>query len=267
VPDPSDEIDALRSSIKEHNKRYHELDDPTISDADYDALVRRLRQLEEENPELITADSPTQQVGSAPSSLFAPVRHQVPMMSLDNAFSFEELTAWGARLGRRAAEVSRFVCELKIDGLAMSIRYEDGVYVQAATRGDGRVGEDVTENVRTIKAVPEKLKGKNVPSVVEVRGEVYMPIAAFEALNERQAASGGKLFANPRNSGAGSLRQKDPSITASRDLSIWTYQLGAVEGGPTFRTHSDTLKAIKGWGLPVNPEIKTVDSLDEVYAY
>jgi DNA ligase (NAD+) len=265
--DPADEIDALRAEIKEHDRRYHELDDPAVSDAEYDGLVRRLRELEADNPELVTADSPTQQVGGAPSSLFAPVRHQAPMMSLDNAFSFEELVAWGQRLGRRAAEVSRFVCELKIDGLAMSLRYEDGVYVQAATRGDGRVGEDVTENVRTIKDVPERLTGRDIPSVVEVRGEVYMPASAFEALNQRQAEAGGKLFANPRNSAAGSLRQKDPSITASRDLSIWTYQLGAVEGGPAFRTHTETLEAIETWGLPVNPEIKTLDSLEDVYAY
>jgi DNA ligase (NAD+) len=186
------------------------------------------------------------------------------MMSLDNAFTFEELLAWGERIGKRAAAVSSFVCELKIDGLAMSIRYERGRYVQAATRGDGRVGEDVTENVRTIAAVPDRLIG-DVPDVVEVRGEVYMPIASFEALNARQAEIGGRLFANPRNSAAGSLRQKDPRVTASRDLSIFTYQLGAIEGGPTFTTHAETLEAIASWGLPVNPEIRTVGALEEVY--
>ena len=188
------------------------------------------------------------------------------MMSLDNAFSLEELLAWGERLGRRAAEVSSFVCELKIDGLAMSIRYEGGRYVQAATRGDGKVGEDVTENVRTIAGVPKQLSG-DVPDVLEVRGEVYMPIAAFEALNKRQEEAGGRLFQNPRNSAAGSLRQKDARITASRDLSIFTYQLGAIEGGPPFRTHSETLEAIASWGLPVNPEIKTLGTIDEVYDF
>jgi DNA ligase (NAD+) len=264
--DAADEVDALRAEILEHNRRYFELDEPSISDADYDALVRRLRALEEANPDLVTADSPTQRVGGAASSLFAPVRHLVPMMSLDNAFSLEELLAWGERLGRRVAEVSSFVCELKIDGVAMSIRYEGGRYAQAATRGDGRVGEDVTENVRTIAAVPDRLVG-DVPEVVEVRGEVYMPIAAFEALNKRQEEAGGRLFQNPRNSAAGSLRQKDARITGSRDLSIFTYQLGAIEGGPAFRTHSETLEAIASWGLPVNPEIRTVGTLDEVYDF
>jgi DNA ligase (NAD+) len=264
--DPADEIDALRSEIAEHNRRYYEDDAPTISDADFDALLRRLRDLEAANPDLVTPDSPTQRVGGAASSLFAPVRHQVPMMSLDNAFSLEELLAWGERLGRRAAEVSSFVCELKIDGLAMSIRYEQGRYVQAATRGDGKVGEDVTENVRTIAAVPDRLVG-DVPDVVEVRGEVYMPISAFQALNKRQEEAGLRLFANPRNSAAGSLRQKDARITASRDLSIFTYQLGAIEGGPAFRTHAETLEAIGSWGLPINPEIKTVGTLDDVYDF
>jgi DNA ligase (NAD+) len=264
--DPADEIDALRSELAEHNRRYYEDDAPTISDADFDALLRRLQELEAANPDLVTPDSPTQRVGGVVSSLFAPVRHQVPMMSLDNAFSLEELLAWGERLGRRAAEVSSFVCELKIDGLAMSIRYEQGRYVQAATRGDGKVGEDVTENVRTIAAVPDRLVG-DVPDVVEVRGEVYMPISAFEALNKRQEEAGARLFQNPRNSAAGSLRQKDARITASRDLSIFTYQLGAVEGGPAFRTHAETLEAIGSWGLPINPEIKVLGTLDEVYDF
>jgi DNA ligase (NAD+) len=264
--DPSDEIGALRAEILAHNQAYYELDAPTVSDAEYDVLVRRLQELEAANPDLVTEDSPTQLVGGVASSLFAAVPHQVPMMSLDNAFTFEELVAWGERIGRRAAAVSSFVCELKIDGLAMSIRYEDGRYVQAATRGDGRVGEDVTENVRTIAAVPDQLVGE-VPAVVEVRGEVYMPISSFEALNARQAEIDGRLFANPRNSAAGSLRQKDPRVTASRDLSIFTYQLGAVEGGPAFTTHAETLEAIATWGLPVNPEIRTVGTLEEVYEF
>src|SRR4051812_45516883 len=264
--DPAAQLAQLREEIAYHNERYHQLDDPTISDAEYDALVVRLRELEAKHPDLVTPDSPTQLVGAAPSSLFAPVRHSVPMMSLDNAFSVEELQAWGDRLARNVGGDTRFVCELKIDGIAMSIRYEKGAYVLAATRGDGRVGEDVTENVRTLKDLPKTLD-KGAPDVLEVRGEVYMPIAAFTALNERQAELGGRLFANPRNSSAGSLRQKDPSITASRELSVWTYQLGAIEGGPAFRTHTETLAFLKKLGLPVNPEITTVDSLQDVYDF
>ena len=265
--DPAEEILALRAEIALHDERYHVLDDPTISDAEYDALVRRLRELEVENPDLVTQDSPTQTVGAAPSSLFAPVKHTVPMMSLDNAFTEEELQAWGDRLIRNIGGDTRYVCELKIDGIAMSIRYENGVYVQAATRGDGRVGEDVTENVRTLQDLPKKLKGKEIPAIVEVRGEVYMPLAAFEALNKRQAESGGRLFANPRNSSAGSLRQKDPSITASRELSVWTYQLGAIEGGPSFTSHSETLKFLQDLGLPVNPQIQAVEEIQGVFDY
>ncbi|HSH22524.1 MAG TPA: NAD-dependent DNA ligase LigA [Acidimicrobiales bacterium] len=264
MEDPAAEAARLRAEIAHHDQRYHQLDDPEISDAEYDALVRRLRALEQAHPELVTPDSPTQHVGSAPSALFAPVEHVVPMMSLENAFSFEELQAWGDRLSRRVSESSAFVCELKIDGVAMSLRYDDGRLTRAATRGDGRVGEDVTANVRTITAVPDRLTG-DPPGLLEVRGEVYMPVSAFEALNCRQAQAGGRIFANPRNSAAGSLRQKDPSITAARELSLFAYQLGAVEGGPTLRTHSETLEYLAGLGLPVNPEIRTVGSLDEVY--
>jgi DNA ligase (NAD+) len=264
---PAARVAQLREEIEHHLDRYHRLDDPEISDAEYDALVRELSQLESEHPDLVTPDSPTQTVGAAPSSLFAPVTHSVPMMSLDNAFSEDELQAWGDRIIRNIGGDTKYVCELKIDGIAMSIRYEKGVYVQAATRGDGRVGEDVTENVRTLADLPKKLKGKKIPDVVEVRGEVYMPLAAFEALNKRQAEAGGRLFANPRNSSAGSLRQKDPSITASRELSVWTYQLGAIEGGPPFKNHSETLKFLQDLGLPVNPEIQGVDSLAGVVDY
>ncbi|MBW3641498.1 MAG: NAD-dependent DNA ligase LigA [Actinobacteria bacterium] len=264
MEDPAAEAARLRGEIAHHDQRYHQLDDPEIADAEYDALVRRLRQLEEAHPHLVTSDSPTQRVGSAPSALFAPVAHAVPMMSLENAFSFEELQAWGERISRRVGEASAFVCELKIDGVAMSLRYEEGRFTRAATRGDGRVGEDVTANVRTIASVPERLQGE-LPALLEVRGEVYMPVSAFEALNRRQAGAGGRLFANPRNSAAGSLRQKDASITASRELSLFIYQLGAVEGGRALSTHSQTLEYLAALGLPVNPEIRTVDTLDEVY--
>ncbi len=258
---------ALRAAITHHDERYHQLDDPEISDAEYDDLVRRLRALEEADPGLVTADSPTQRVGGPISTLFAPVTHRVPMMSLENAFSEEELVAWGDRLTRRVAEATSFVCELKIDGVSMSLRYEEGRFVQAATRGDGRVGEDVTANVATITAVPERLQGDRVPAVLEVRGEVYMPIAAFEALNARQAGAGGRLFANPRNSAAGSLRQKDAAVTASRDLSLFTYQLGSVEGIEPLRSHTETLELVARLGLPVNPEARTVGSLAEVHAF
>src|SRR4029077_12077431 len=199
----------LRQQIEYHNVRYHQRDDPEISDAEYDALVRELREIEEAHPELVTPDSPTQKVGAAPdTSTFAPGRHRQPVMSLDNAFSFDELLAWGKRMERYISGDVDFVCELKIDGVAMSLLYEHGRYVRAATRGNGVVGEDVTENVRTIAAVPDRLapQGKKLPSVLEVRGEVYMPIPAFEELNQRQGEAGLRLFANPRNSGAGSLR-------------------------------------------------------------
>ena len=264
---PAQRADALRSQIEHHNRLYHEQDAPEISDADYDALVVELRALEEQYPELLTPDSPTQKVGSAPSSQFAPVEHKVPMMSLDNAFSFEELAAWGKRMERFISGAVAYACELKIDGVAMSLLYEDGELVRGATRGDGRTGEDVTANVRTIAAIPKKLRGGKgkVPAVVEVRGEVYMPTAAFAELNERQEAEGGRLFANPRNAGAGSLRQKDASITASRNLAFWAYQLGAVEGGPKFTSHSDTLDTMRAWGVPINPNVRVVHSLDEVY--
>ena len=269
-PEIEQRASELRAEITEHNRRYHVDDDPIISDAEYDALVRELRDIESEFPELITPDSPTQLVGAPVSTQFSEVRHRVPMMSLDNAFSFEELLEWGKRLERRLGsegESVGYVCELKIDGFAVSLTYEDGKYVRAATRGDGRTGEDMTANVATIAAVPKELTGKKVPSLLEVRGEIYMPIAAFDALNKRQADAGDRLFANPRNSAAGSVRQKDPSITASRDLSMWTYQLGAIENGPTFKNHSETLHWMQTVGLPVNPEIKGLGTLDEVYEF
>jgi DNA ligase (NAD+) len=270
APKPDDyvaRIDWLRAQIRDANHRYHDLDDPAITDADYDALVRELRALEEQHPDLVTPDSPTQQVGGHVSATFAEVVHRVPMQSLDNAFTDAELIAWGARVQRGLGDATpTYVCELKIDGLAMSLRYEAGRLVQAATRGDGRVGEDVTANVRTIGVVPKKLKGK-APDVLEVRGEVYMPLAAFEDLNRRQEGAGLRLFANPRNSAAGSLRQKDPSITASRELSMWCYQLGEVAGGPDFTSHHETLEFLDAAGFPVNPEIRQLEGLDAVHQY
>ena len=258
----------LRESIAYHNRRYHELDDPEIADADYDALVRELQRIEAEYPELAEEASPTKAVGAAPSATFAPVTHRVPMTSLDNAMDTGELDAWSERLERGLeGRTARFVCELKIDGLAMSLRYENGEFVQAATRGDGRVGEDVTANVATIASIPKKLKGRKLPSVLEVRGEVFMPISSFDALNERALAEGEKLFANPRNAAAGSLRQKDPRITASRVLGFWSYQLGEVIGGPDFIRHWETLEYIGSLGFPVNPEIRVVGDLHAATAF
>ena len=213
-----DEIVALRTEIARHNRLYHQLDDPEITDADYDALVRRLRELEAELPDEMTGDSPTQMVGARPAAQFSEVQHLQPMMSLDNVFDEDEMAGWWKRNQKILGDVVvQFVCELKIDGLAMSLLYRNGMYDRAATRGDGHVGEDVTENVRTIAAVPKRVVGTSA-DLLEVRGEVFMPTDAFTALNTRRREAGEALFANPRNSAAGSLRQKDPAITAGREL-------------------------------------------------
>ncbi|MCP4221956.1 MAG: NAD-dependent DNA ligase LigA, partial [Actinomycetia bacterium] len=264
-------IEALREVIGYHNQRYHTLDAPEIPDADYDALVRELQDLEEANPELVTADSPTQAVGAAPSATFAPVEHELPMMSLDNAFDRSELDAWAERvakgldLGDAAAPVG-YICELKIDGVACSLRYERGRLVLAATRGNGRVGEDITENVRGIEVIPNELTTDSVP-IVEIRGEIYLPIPTFLSLNEAQEAAGLPRFANPRNTAAGSLRQKDPAVTASRGLAFWSYQLGAVDGGPGLEGHGDALDWMAKLGMPVNPEHRRVATVDEVVQF
>lgn len=264
---PAQRIDDLRRQIVHHNQRYHELDEPEISDAGYDALVRELLTLEELHPDLKTADSPTATVGSAPSALFTPVEHISPMMSLDNATSGEELAAWSKRMERFIAAGLDCVCELKLDGLAVSLLYENGKLTRAATRGDGRVGEDITANVLTISAVPKQLELDAPPALLEVRGEIFMPVSSFRALNERQTAAGGKIFANPRNAAAGSLRQKDSSITASRNLSFFAYQLGALEGGPVFRKHEETLRYMKEAGFPISDAIKVLGTLEEIHAY
>ncbi|MDO8361352.1 MAG: NAD-dependent DNA ligase LigA [Actinomycetota bacterium] len=278
---PAQRIHQLREQIAHHNERYYALDTPEISDADYDLLVRELAQLEAEHPELVDSESPTQQVGAGSLNVaFAPVVHRVPMTSLDNAMDAGELAAWGERITRGlAGEPARFVCELKIDGLAMSLRYEQGRFVQAATRGDGSVGEDVTANVATIAVLPKQLSvaGTGVPAVCEVRGEVYLPLAAFERLkaakqaeNVARVAAGRKpepVPVNPRNAGAGSLRQKDPRITAGRGLAFWSYQLGEVVGGPEFTSHHQTLEYLQALGFPVNPEIRVVDDLAGVIEF
>ena len=273
--------DELCQLISRHNDLYHAHDSPEISDADFDALVRELRALEEKFVELNDSTSPTKTVGPVATTTFDPVRHRVPMTSLDNAMDATELQAWGDRVAKILGDVSvRYVCELKIDGLAVSIRYEQGLLVQAATRGDGQVGEDVTANVATISSIPATIVGQlllPVPEVLEIRGEVYMSTTAFqkfrtekEAENLRRVADAKQPVAvpvNPRNAGAGSLRQKDSRITASRELSLWTYQLGEVVGGPEFLSHHGTLQYLESLGFPVNPEIKIVSSLEEVFAF
>ena len=261
-------IDELRALVGYHFERYHAEDEPEIPDADYDALVVELRALEAEYPELATNDSPTRRVGSAGRSTFDEVAHRVPLRSLDNAFDIDELRAWSERVLRRLDDdpVPAWACELKFDGLAVSLRYEDGHLVQAATRGDGRVGEDVTANVRTIDDVPDHLSD-GAPAVVEVRGEVYMGRSAFEALNADQTAAGERAYVNPRNTAAGSLRQKDAAVTATRDLSFWAYQLGEMDGGPDLNSHGDTLTWLSTLGLPVNEHLHRFADFDEVVAH
>jgi DNA ligase (NAD+) len=266
-PELEARVGELREQIAYHRARYYQDDEPEVSDAEFDELYGELEKLEGEFPELITPDSPTQQVGSAPVTTFSPVEHVLPMLSLDNAFSLEDLLAWGKRLERLVADPIAFVCEPKMDGLAISLLYEQGRLVRAATRGNGLVGEDVTANVRTIESVPKKLKDGTVPDRLEVRGEVFMPLTAFEELNRRQGDAGDRLFANPRNAAAGSLRQKDPKITASRALDIFCYQPGVKEGGPRLRNHAETLEWLRDLGFPVNPRIERLESLDAVYEY
>jgi DNA ligase (NAD+) len=265
--DPALRVDELRAQVAHHNERYHTLDDPEISDAEYDELVRELRQLETDHPDLAADDSPTGLVGAAIGATFAPVTHRVPMMSLDNAMDADELTAWAERVAKGLdGAVPTFVCELKFDGLAISLRYEGGRFVQAATRGDGRVGEDVTANVATIDDIPDDLPA-GAPAVVEVRGEIYMTRSSFERLNERAVAAGEKMFVNPRNSAAGSLRQKDPAITARRNLSFFSYQLGEIVGGPEFTSHVAMLEFAASLGFAVNDHVRTFATIDEVAAH
>ncbi len=276
---------ALAGEITEHLHRYHVLDSPVISDAQYDALYRELVALEERYPDLRTPDSPTQRVGDVISTGFAPVEHLERLLSLDNAFSAEELDGWAARTERLAGPdnaVGPYLCELKIDGLAVALVYRNGVLVRAATRGDGVTGEDVTPNIRTIAAAPARLAGSGWPEVIEVRGEVFMPVQAFHQLNERQAEAGKPLYVNPRNTAAGSLRQKDPRVTATRPLSLIVHGLavpgaGAESGMPTPddeavadsapTTQSGWYEQLRAWGLPVSDVYKVVDDLDGVREY
>ncbi|RVT46489.1 NAD-dependent DNA ligase LigA [Rheinheimera sediminis] len=264
-------LQQLKDQLAFHNHQYYVLDNPSIPDADYDQLFQQLQQIEQQYPELVTPDSPTQRVGAAPLSKFGQISHQVAMLSLDNAFDADDFTAFYKRMADRidASRDFEFCAEPKLDGLAVSIRYERGVLVQAATRGDGFTGEDITANVKTIRAVPLKLQGE-VPAVLEVRGEVFMPLAGFEAMNDKARASGDKVFANPRNAAAGSLRQLDPKITATRPLMFYAYAVGAVEDAAQLlnsKSHYARLQQLKGWGLPVCPEIRHVTGLQAALDY
>ena len=257
----------LAELIRYHRERYFADDDPVIADAEFDALVRELEALEAAHPELRGPDSPLGEVGAPLSTHFASVQHEMRMFSLDNAFDRDELDAWYARIERAITDPVRFVGEPKLDGLAISLLYVDGRLVRGATRGDGLTGEDVTPNIETVAAIPHVLAGTEVPSRLEVRGEVFMPIAAFEELNRRRGEAGERLFPNPRNTAAGSLRQKDASVTASRDLAFYAYQLGVQDGGPAFATHHDTLAWMRDLGLPVNDHIQELGDMEAVYAF
>ena len=256
------QLTELRTTLRHHEYLYHVMDAPEVPDAEYDRLLRELRELEAQHPDLITPDSPTQRVGAAPLSAFTQIRHEVPMLSLDNVFDEESFLAFNKRVQDRlkSTDALSYCCELKLDGLAVSILYENGVLIRAATRGDGTTGEDITSNVRTIRAIPLKLHGDNIPARLEVRGEVFLPQAGFEKINEEARRTGGKIFANPRNAAAGSLRQLDPRITAKRPLTFFCYGVGILEGGELPRSHLERLQQFKRWGLPVSDRIRICDT-------
>ena len=258
----------LHAELHEHNYRYYSRDDPLIPDAEYDQLLRELQSLETQYPELVTPDSPTQRVGAAPLKAFGEVQHEVRMLSLDNAFSDEELHDFDRRV-RERLETDRveYAAEPKLDGLAISLLYQDGRLVRAATRGDGVTGEDVTQNVRTIASVPLKLSGRSIPDILEVRGEVYISHAGFAALNQQAGAEGQKLFVNPRNAAAGSLRQLDPAITARRSLEMFCYGVGKVDGGTLATTHTDILSQLQGWHLRVYEDVQRVAGISGCSEY
>jgi DNA ligase (NAD+) len=261
----------LRAQLQHYNYQYYVLDEPSVPDAEYDRLFQQLVGLEQANPKLITADSPSQRVGAAPLSKFSQVSHSVPMLSLDNAFDNSDFLAFSKRIAERidSSDDFSFCCEPKLDGLAVAIRYENGLLVQAATRGDGFTGEDITTNVKTIRAIPLKLTGE-VPEVLEVRGEVFMPLAGFQAMNDKARQGGDKIFANPRNAAAGSLRQLDPKITAARPLMFYAYGVGAVDDSHQrldTQSHYQRLMQLKNWGLPVCPEVQLVNGSEAALKY
>ncbi|WP_318462671.1 NAD-dependent DNA ligase LigA [Photobacterium leiognathi] len=267
--DLQQELFTLREQLDYHGHRYYVEDNPEIPDAEYDRMMQQLLKIEADHPEWVTVDSPSQRVGGTALEGFTQVQHEIAMLSLDNAFNDDDLRAFQKRLQdrlRSGSELS-YCCEPKLDGLAVSLMYENGVLVQAATRGDGATGENITHNVRTIRAIPLKLQGTDWPARLEVRGEVFMPKKGFEALNEKALKKGEKTFANPRNAAAGSLRQLDPKITATRPLSFYAYAVGVVEGRELAETQYERLCQLKAWGLPMCPEIRKVDSIEEVIAY
>ena len=261
-------LETLRDEINAHNYAYYVLDNPEVPDSEYDRLLRELSEIEQANPELITPDSPTQRVGATPLDSFSEVQHKVPMLSLANAFSEQDMTDFDRRV-REGVESDNieYAAEPKLDGLAISLLYENGLLVRAATRGDGRTGEDVTLNIRTIDAIPLKLRSNTYPPLIEIRGEVVMPKKGFEQLNKQQIEKGEKPFVNPRNAAAGSLRQLDPKITATRPLSFYSYGVGLLEGMPLPDKHSDMMNKLKSWGLRINPESKVVTGIKGCDAY
>lgn len=267
--DIKSQIAALRNQLERYNEEYYLADAPTVPDAEYDRVMRELIALERAHPSLLDPNSPSQKVGGAPVSAFPAVEHELPMLSLDNVFSDDELTSFEKRIMSRLeqTEAITFCCEPKLDGLAVSLLYENGLLVRGATRGDGTTGEGITENVRTIKAIPLRLKGSDIPARLEVRGEVFMPLAGFKAMNEAALANGDKVFANPRNAAAGSLRQLDSRITAQRPLSFYCYGVGLVTGEPLGDSHFAVLERLKGWGLPVSPEVKRCTGKAECEQY
>ena len=261
-------IEELRRQLNEYSYRYHVLDDPAVSDAEYDSLYQQLARLESAHPQLLTPDSPTQRVGEQPLSEFSEVRHELPMLSLDNAFSDDELRAFDKRVRERLelAEIA-YTAEVKLDGLALSLVFLEGKLDRAATRGDGATGEDVTANVRTVRSIPLALRLADHPAKLEVRGEVFISRAGFEALNHRQQEREEKLFANPRNAAAGSLRQLDPRITAARPLQFIAHGIGVVEGSALPNSHFDTLQSLKAWGLPISPASERVTGVKRCIDY
>lgn len=262
-------LNQLRETLHYHGVKYYVEDNPEVPDAEYDRLMRELLELEAEHPDLVSIDSPSQRVGGQPLDGFQSVAHEIPMLSLDNAFDDEELESFHKRMSDRipTAEFNVFCCEPKLDGLAVSLLYENGILVQAATRGDGTTGENITENVRTIKSIPLKLSGQGWPQRIEVRGEVFMPKEGFDKLNQQAQKKGEKVFVNPRNAAAGSLRQLDSRITATRPLSFYAYSVGVVEGIALSESHYERFLQLKGWGLPMCPETRRVANLTEVKAY
>jgi DNA ligase (NAD+) len=272
TPAPNKEaarVAALRELLERYNHRYHALDDPEVPDAEYDRLMLELRALETQYPQLLEPDSPTQRVGAAPVAAFGAVKHRLAMLSLDNAFSDEDVRDFDRRVRERLGRDApvHYAAEPKLDGLAFSARYENGVFVQGATRGDGETGEDITQNLRTIKSLPMKLRGQRPARVLEVRGEVFMPLAGFERFNREAIARGEKSYVNPRNAAAGSLRQLDPKMTAARPLDLFIYGLGVVEDAELPATHSATLQVLRGWGFKVCPQARVVPGADGCLGY